>query len=197
MAPTEIALFPLNTVLFPGGILPLRIFEPRYLAMVSQCLRRPCHFAVVAIKEGSEVGGVARCYEVGTLASIVDFDRLDDGLLGITCRGEQRLHILSKRVQPDRLLVAEVEVVPGEPRISLPRRFASLLDVLKSVLDPEETPHYSLLLVTDWDSASWVGNRLAEILPLPVAIKQALLVLNDPIQRLDILYELLQEPHSH
>src|SRR5687768_15209514 len=96
-------LFPLNTVLFPGGPLRLRIFEPRYLDMVSRCMRESSSFGVALITEGKEAGGTARTTGVGTTARIVDFERLDDGLLGITARGEQRFTIEDVRTQSDGL----------------------------------------------------------------------------------------------
>lgn len=193
MQQTEIPLFPLNTVLFPGGVLPLRIFERRYLEMVSNCMKNAGGFGVVAIQEGREAGEKVRCHGIGTLARIVDFDRLEDGLLGITCVGEQRVRVLAQRVQDDRLLLGQVEWLPAEPDSPLPRNADLLLTLLKNILSQEEIRPYTRFLVPDWDSAAWVGNRLAEILPLPLEVKQALLVLSDPVQRLDVVNAMLRE----
>jgi Lon protease-like protein len=193
MSVREVPLFPLNTVLFPGGVLPLRIFEPRYLDMVSRCMKQETSFGVVAIHRGQEAGEVASFHEIGTLARIVDFDCLEDGLLGITCRGEQRFRVLSQRLQADRLCIGEVEILSEDPRATLVANHNPLLKLLRNILEREEMEPYTRFLVLDWNDAAWVSNRLAEILPLPVKAKQILLELNDPTQRLDVLNTLLQE----
>lgn len=188
----ELPLFPLNTVLFPGGVLPLRIFEPRYLNMVSECMKADRGFGVVAIQEGSETGTAASFQKIGTLARIADFDRLEDGLLGITCRGGQRLQVLSYRVQADQLILGQIRFLPDDPpRLPLPVH-APLLTFLRHVLEQEELQCYTRFLQPAWDSAAWVGNRVAELLPLSLGLKQALLELTDPTQRLDALRSLLQ-----
>ena len=118
MSTRTLPLFPLSTVLFPGGPLALRIFEPRYVAMVSRCMRESTGFGVVLLVEGLEAGvGAMTTAATGTEAQIVDFNRLEDGLLGLTCVGRERLRILRAWRQDDRLNLAEVE--------DLPRRTAS------------------------------------------------------------------------
>ena len=108
-ATQELPLFPLRTVLFPGGLLPLRIFEPRYVDMVGRCMRNGEVFGVVLIESGAETAGPVDTAMVGTTARIVDFQTLPDGLLGLLCRGEQRFRIVTRRVQSDRLHCASVE----------------------------------------------------------------------------------------
>lgn len=189
----ELPLFPLHTVLFPGGVLPLRIFEPRYLDMVSRCLKSGSGFVVVAIREGQEVGKAAACHEVGTLARVVDFDRLQTGLLGITCRGETRLRIVSQRVQSDQLVLGQAESLPAEPSVSVPEWATPLAAFLKTLLEREEMQTYCRFLTPDWEQAGWLGARLTEILPLPLPVKQSLLLLEDPLQRLEILYAAFEE----
>jgi Lon protease-like protein len=193
MATVEIPLFPLNTVLFPGGVLPLRIFETRYLDMVSRCMKNATGFAVVAIIEGQEAGKVAYFQAVGTLARIVDFDRLEDGLLGITGQGEQRVQVISQWAQPDHLLVGEVTLIPPDSATPLLKRHSSLVELLRNILEREELQSYTRFLDKDWDNAVWVSNRLAELLPLPIEAKQLLLELNEPLQRLDVLQAVLQD----
>ena len=193
MSVLEIPLFPLHTVLFPGGILPLRIFEPRYQGMVSYCLKNHSGFGVVAIHEGRETEPVGSFHEVGTLAQIIDFDCLEDGMLGITCRGEQRLRVLSQRVQTDQLILGQVELLPTDPVLLPLPSHRPLVDFLRNILAREDSQAYSRLLFPDWDNAAWVGNRLSELLPLPVPIKQILLEWHDPVQRLDALRTLLRE----
>ena len=179
-----IALFPLNIVLFPDGPLPLRIFETRYLDMVRRCMRETQTFGVALIREGNEVGP-AEVFDVGTLAKIVDFHQLSDGLLGLSCVGAQRFRILSRSRQADGLNLVEVEWLAVEPAVPVPARHARLAALLKNVLPQlgEVYEGFELRL----DDAAWVGHRLAEILPIAPAHKQACLELNDPIQRLDVL----------
>ncbi|MEP6548085.1 MAG: LON peptidase substrate-binding domain-containing protein [Gammaproteobacteria bacterium] len=179
-----IALFPLNIVLFPDGPLPLRIFETRYVDMVRRCMRESSSFGVVLIREGGEVGP-AETFDVGTLAKIVDFHQLSDGLLGLSCVGGQRFRIGSRSRQTDGLHLAEVEMLAPEPEVAVPARHARLPALLKSVL-PQLGEVYTDM-VMKLDDAAWVGHRLAEILPIPPDDKQSCLELDDPIQRLDYL----------
>ena len=180
----SIALFPLNVVLFPRGPLPLRIFETRYVDMVRRCMRADLNFGVVLIREGKEVGP-AETFDVGTMAKIVDFHQLSDGLLGLSCIGEQRFRIRSRSRQADGLSLAEVDNLAPEPAIAVPARHARLAELMKRVLPQlgEVYEGFEMRL----DDAAWVGHRLAEILPIAPADKQAYLELDDPIQRLDVL----------
>ncbi|MDX1655156.1 MAG: LON peptidase substrate-binding domain-containing protein [Candidatus Competibacteraceae bacterium] len=193
MTTVEMPLFPLNTVLFTGGPLTLRIFEPRYLDMVGQCMREGQGFGVVLIEEGEEAGGDNEFVTTGTVARIVDFDQLEDGLLGITCRGQQRFRVLDQWVRSDKLNLGTVELLPEAPRTPIDDDHEPLVDLLASLLDREEVAPYRQLIDEDWASAYWLGCRLAELLPLPLPVKQALLELDDPGQRLDVLRAVLQE----
>ena len=195
-ARTEIALFPLNTVLFPGGPLPLRIFEARYIDLVRRCLREDTGFGVVLIKEGDEAGAAATATcDVGTYAKIVDFSGQPDGLLGIEARGERRFRIHSRRQARDGLHMAEIEWLPEEQVVSLPEEFSDLGPALDSVLGQVGEPYETL--ERRLDDAGWVAGRLAEILPLPTGHKQQCLELDDPVERLRYLrplFEITTEP---
>jgi Lon protease-like protein len=180
----SIALFPLNIVLFKDGPLPLRIFETRYVDMVRRCMRESQSFGVVLIRAGNEVGP-AETFEVGTLAKIVDFHQLSDGLLGLSCTGLGRFRIRSRSCQADGLNLAEVDWLMPEPSVAVPARHARLAELLKNVL-PQLGEVYEGIEM-HLDDAAWVGHRLAEILPIPLADKQACLELDDPLQRLDVL----------
>ena len=186
----SIALFPLNIVLFPGGVLPLRIFETRYVDMVRRCMRGSQAFGVALIREGNEVGP-AETFDVGTLAKIVDFHHLSDGLLGLSCIGEQRFRIRSRGRQADGLNLAEVDWLASEPAVAVPARHARLSELLKSVL-PQLGEVYTGIEMR-LDDAAWVGHRLAEILPIPLTDKQRCLELDDPIERLDVLSPLVKD----
>ena len=179
-----IALFPLNIVLFPDGPLPLRIFETRYVDMVRRCMRETQTFGVVLIREGNEVGP-AETFDVGTLAKIVDFHQLSDGLLGLSCVGQQRYRIRGRSRQADGLNLAEVDQLTPEAFVAVPASHARLPELLKSVL-PQLGEVYTDMEMR-LDDAAWVGHRLAEILPIPLTDKQMCLELDDPIQRLDFL----------
>jgi uncharacterized protein len=192
----EIALFPLNTVLFPGGPLPLRIFEARYIDLVRRCLREDTGFGVVLIREGEEAGTepTSTC-DVGTYAKIVDFSGEPDGLLGIEARGERRFRIHSRHRARDGLNMAEVEWLPEEPAVALPDEFADLGPALDYVLGQVGEPYETL--ERRLDDAGWVAGRLAEILPLPTRHKQQCLELDDPVERLRYLrplFEITTEP---
>ena len=188
-APRSIALFPLNIVLFPGGPLPLRIFETRYVDMVRNCMRGDQRFGVVLIREGSEVGP-AETFEVGTTAKIVDFHQLSDGFLGLSCIGEQRFRIESRSRQADGLNVAQIDWIAVEPKIAVPQRHARLAELLKTVLPQLGEVYVGMEM--HLSDAAWVGHRLAEILPIDPAEKQFCLELEDPIERLDVLSPLAQ-----
>jgi uncharacterized protein len=178
----EIPLFPLNTVLFPGGPLPLRIFEPRYVDMVRYCMRERAPFGVVLIRAGVEAGAVSSTAEVGTSARIVDFFQMPDGLLGITCVGERRFRVASRRVQDDGLNMGTVEWAPVEHAMDVPAEYAHLSQLLRKVLPELGEIYHSV--PKHFDDAGWVSARLAEILPINLAEKQVCLELDNPVQRL-------------
>ena len=147
-------------------------------------MRETQAFGVVLIREGSEVGP-AETFDVGTLAKIVDFHQLSDGLLGLSCVGQQRFRIRGRDTQADGLNLADVDPVTAEPTVGVPARHARLAKLLKSVLPQlgEVYEGFDMRL----DDAAWVGHRLAEILPIPLPDKQMCLELDDPIRRLDFL----------
>jgi Lon protease-like protein len=180
----ELPLFPLNAVLFPGGPLPLRIFEPRYLDMVSRCMREQTGFAVVLLGDGEEATEATSFAAIGTEARIVDFDRLEDGLLGISCIGRERVRVVEAWRGADGLNRGRVLDIAADPRVPVPPELAFLAEVVLQVL-PEAGDAYRH--VERRDDAGWVSNRLAELLPLELAHKQELLELTDPLARLAVL----------
>ena len=188
---TAIPLFPLNIVLFPDGPLPLRIFETRYVDMVRRCMREDGCFGVVLISAGLEAGP-AQTYDVGTTAKIIDFHQLQDGLLGLSCVGQRRFRILQKSVAKDGLNLGEIEWLAEGPVLSVPARHAPLAELLRVVL-PQLGEVYTGIDMR-LDDAAWVGQRLAEILPIELSLKQSFLEMDDPIQRLDALTPLAPVP---
>jgi Lon protease-like protein len=186
-------LFPLNTVLFPGGPLPLRIFETRYLDMVRHCMRERCPFGVLLIRSGLEVGaqGAGDVCLVGTTARIVDFNGLPDGLLGITCVGERKFTVTKRWQQENGLHVGEIELAAPEEPTELPAEYHHLGELLRKVL-PELGDLYTRV-PKRFSDATWVGHRLAEILPLALTEKQHCLELDDPLVRLARLNPLIRK----
>ena len=186
-----IALFPLHAVLFPGGPLPLRIFETRYTDMVRRCMRTQQPFGVVMIQEGDEAGLVATTATVGCTARIVDFHTLHDGLLGISCVGERKFRVLRVWRADDGLNMGEVEWLPVEPELPVPADCERLATTLRRALE-ELAEHYENV-ERKFDDAAWIGARVAELLPIELADKQALLELDDPIERLRSLLSVVKE----
>ncbi|MDE2461936.1 MAG: LON peptidase substrate-binding domain-containing protein [Gammaproteobacteria bacterium] len=189
--PENLALFPLNTVLFPGGPLPLRLFETRYLDMLSRCLKNDQGFGVCLIEQGSETGP-ARSYTVGTLARVRDWSNGPDGLLHILAIGERRFRVLRMRTQHDGLHLAKVEWLPEEARMPLPEPAKVLAELLRQQW--ARLPAHYAAIAPAFEDAGWVGYRLAEILPLPLMRRQHLLELDNAQLRLDLIATLLQKP---
>ena len=184
----DVPLFPLRTVLFPGGPLPLRIFESRYIDMISHCMKSDSPFGVLLIRDGQEAGP-ATTHEVGTLANITDWYQGSDGLLGVTAVGGQRFRLLSGRQQANGLNIGEVELLLPEPALALPDEYASLRKILEGVLDDLGRLYESL--ERRFDDAVWVTYRLVEILPIELEEKQRFLESSDTEARLKLIDELL------
>lgn len=170
---TLIPLFPLHTVLFPGMVLPLRIFEVRYLDMVSAVLREGRTFGIVPIRQGSEVGAAPDFFPYGTLAIIDAWDRGADGLLQMRIIGGDRFHVLRHEVQSNQLLTAEITTLPPAADASLPADLAYLSALLREIFSHHmrDLPYHE----PQFDSSLWVAYRLAEIVPLASADKLAVL----------------------
>ncbi len=190
-----LALFPLKTVLFPGGVLPIKVFEQRYVELAKSCLKEGRPFGVCLITQGEEVaaaGGAApEIAQVGTLARIVDFDVPQIGILHVATRGETRFQVRSRSLAPSGLVTAEVAPLAPEPAVKLAdslRPLASLLELIAARVGPQNFP-----AERDYEDASWVGYRLAELLPLPLSIKQSMLEINDAEVRLQVLQKFLAQ----
>ncbi|MFI4866714.1 MAG: LON peptidase substrate-binding domain-containing protein [Steroidobacterales bacterium] len=186
----DIALFPLNAVLFPGGLLPLRIFETRYVDMVGGCMREDATFGVVLIVDGNETDAVVNIAEVGTAARIVDFQTQPDGLLGLLCRGERRFRVQQRTRQGDGLNRATVEWIEDALRTPLDPQFLPLVGVLRKVM--AQLANIGRFIEPNYEDACWVSHRLAEFLPLEPAWQQRLLEIDDPNVRLGLLAPLIE-----
>ena len=193
--PYALPLFPLKTVLFPGGLLPLKVFEQRYIDMTKECLKENRPFGVCLITQGEEVatpaGKAPEIATVGTLARITDWDMPQLGILHVATHGEQRFQVRAHSVQSTGLVVGEVTPIPAEPALPLAesyRPLASLLELIATRVGPQNFP-----AEREYDDASWVGYRLAEVLPLPLSIKQSMLEINDADVRLQVLQKFLAQ----
>ncbi|MEO8673438.1 MAG: LON peptidase substrate-binding domain-containing protein [Tahibacter sp.] len=182
----DIPLFPLNAVLFPGGELTLRIFERRYLDLVRDCARSGAGFGVCLILDGIESGERAAPATVGTLANISDFYTMPDGLLGIRATGSARFRVSTLRVRDNGLMHGQVRYWPDEPVVAVPAEFLLLATILERLLERVGGAH-SKAPRGRLDDASWIGFRLAELLPLAVDERQHLLQITDPVERLAAL----------
>lgn len=191
----EIPLFPLGTVLFQGGTLPLQIFEPRYLDMVSRCMREGSPFGAVLIRSGSDTWRPGSegpdIFQIGTEARIVDFNQLGNGRLGITARGARKFRIRGLSEQSDHLLIGRVSYLPEEPAVKVGKEHEELVTLLEQLLDHPSVR--ALDMEIDLEDARSVGWRLSELLPIEAEIKQSLLQLQLPRERLSELTRLVNK----
>lgn len=192
----SLPLFPLQSVLFPGGLLNLKVFEARYLDLVSDCLRTREPFGVVCLRQGTEVqkpGEAARFEEVGVLAELLDVDSEQQGILRVRCIGRERFRIRRAEQQPDglwkaraRKIAQDPATLPSEAVIPTVRALANAIATLKQQsASPFSEPYR-------FDDAGWVANRWCELLPIPLAAKQKLMELNEPLVRLQLVDEFLR-----
>ena len=188
---TKLPLFPLHTVLFPEGPLPLRIFEPRYTDMICRCLKNEEDFGICLIKEGNETGQAATTHNMGTIAKISDWHTRHDGLLSITVTGKQRFTIQNTSVTKDQLSLANIELCSLDVVVKLTEEFQVLASLLEKII--ENLGHHYANIGTRYDDACWVSYRLAELLPLTLIQKQNLLMMNDSIMRLERLVSLMKD----
>jgi Lon protease-like protein len=192
-------LFPLNTVLFPGGVLPLKVFEARYIDMVRDCMKRDAPFGVVRIKSGKEVGTAAEPDRVGCLAHIVEWDMPELGLLMLQTSGGQRFRILETRVLPDQHTEARIELIAEDAEPPVSAELVACATALKTVIDDinsaarasGESGFNPFPAKLRLDSACWVANRWCEILPISTLARQKLLELTDAQSRLAIVHQYL------
>ena len=193
----QLPLFPLKTVLFPGGRLPLRIFEQRYLTMAKACLADGQAFGVCCITQGAEVAEATardtppKFAAIGTLATLHGWDMPQLGILHVTAVGGARFRVRTHAAQADGLIVADAVPITTEPSAVLEqadRSLAQLLELLAARLGAQHFPEDHA-----FDDASWVGYRLAELLPLPLSIKQGMLEINDAKVRLTALQKFLEQ----
>lgn len=191
-----VALFPLKSVLFPGALLQLKVFEARYLDLVSRCLRENEPFGVVCLATGGEVGREKVRFELqGVLAHLDDVDAEGPNLLRVRCHGGERFEIDgAPRQQPDGLWMAEVDLVPADEVVAPEPEFFATVQALQQVIASLREQHGKAPFAEPFslDDAGWVANRWCEILPVPLAARQKLMMLPDPQARLRLVHEYLK-----
>jgi Lon protease-like protein len=199
---TWLPLFPLNIVLFPGGVLPLKVFETRYIDMVRDCMKDETPFGVVLIKSGTEVGAAAEPEAVGSLAHIVQWDMENLGVLLLRTHGGQRFRILETRALSDHRLEAMVDMLPEDVVTPINDIHVGCAETLKIVIDDIDAKGRAeqgygfvspVTPSTKFDDAGWVANRWCEILPISLKARQKLLELDDAQSRLSVVYQYLQQ----
>jgi uncharacterized protein len=183
MESIELPLFPLNTVLFPGGQLKLKIFEQRYLDMTKRCIADQSGFGVVSANDDGKFASV------GTVATITQWDMPHTGIFALTTQGAARFLVREHRTEKDGLIVGRVSMIPDESDVTLPSEFAHLAELVDGISSRYGVDAFPQPLRTG--SASWVGGRLAEVMPVPLRVKQQLLEINDPALRLKALSQFL------
>lgn len=188
---STLPLFPLNTLVFPGGRLPLRVFEQRYLDMVKQAIADCTPFGICAIREGAEVGAPAVPYAVGTRVIITDWDMPQTGILHIDTQAQQRFVIRSIHTEANGLLIGSVEAVSVEVIAPIPDELQLAAEILRHIVKEYGDAHFPA--PHHFEDAVWVGYRLSEVLPLKLSIKQNLLEMNDSVERLRILNDILKK----
>jgi len=196
--PSDIPIFPLSTVLFPGGVLPLRVFEARYMDMVRDCMQREAPFGVCLITRGGEVGEAAEHEPAGCLAHIRGWDMEQLGVLQLRTVGGGRFRIVDRRVGRNGLIRASADPLPEDPRVAVPDEMADCVMLLRRIVDDlrEREPDAERRMIAepcDFESAAWVGNRLCEFLPIAPAAKHKLMLLDEPLSRLSVVQHWLQQ----
>jgi Lon protease-like protein len=199
LALSSLPLFPLGTVLFPDGFLPLRVFEVRYLDMIGKCHKAGAPFGVVCLTQGAEVRlpGVSEAFcDIGTLATITRLENPQPGLMQIHCTGAQRFRITRRERLKHGLWVADVVRIDSDLAVPVPddlQGTAAALRQLIQKLQSGEVPPQPLPLQPPWrfDDCGWVANRWCELLPLPPELKQRLMTLDNPLVRLELVTDLL------
>lgn len=183
---TTVPVFLLPTVLLPGGYLPLKIFEQRYIDMVRECCANNSCFAACLLDPKQKANQHMTHMRVGTLAEITDFSTLDDGLLGITTTGRLRYQMETTRMRDNGLMIADVHIFDTPAPQHVPEDFSVLAMICARFME-QLGDHYPDFVPADLDDANWVGFRMAELLPYEMEEKQVLLQIDDPLERLQLI----------
>lgn len=176
-------------MLFPGSILPLRVFEPRYMDMVKTCMQEEKPFGICLIKEGTEVGTPAVPETVGCMARIVEWDMEQLGVLHLKVEGTQRFTVIGSGVEPNGLVTAQAKLIPAEKPLPLQSEHRICATVLQRIAAQVGEKNFARPF--HYDDTVWVGYRLAQVLPLKLSVRQDMLEMNDSLVRIEVLHRFL------
>ncbi len=190
--PTELTLFPANSILYPNGLMTITVIKPCDLSMISDCSRNDKEFIMASRMDKTENTNSMPFNEIGTLAYIVDFDMPSSGILEISCRGQERAKITRHKTRADGLIMAQIERFTPRKALKLPRKCQVLQEVLRNYIERDGMQRYKEELEEDWDNPDWLGCRLSEILPVSRQQHYELLIM-EPLERLFQIKKLLKK----
>ena len=191
MKKNQIAMFPLKSIVLPGGLFPLRIFERRYINMVKNCLKNETGFCITLVRAESDNGYITNVYNYGCYVKIVDWNQLEDGLLGITVEGIKKIHVLECNLNEDNLLQGSIEDIEVEKEYMVPQKYLSLSKFYKKIYP--NIKDFISFKKERYADATWVSFRLTECLPLDSSTKNKLIALDNAFDRLDKLNEIVNK----
>ena len=191
MKKNQIPMFPLKSIVLPGGLFPLRIFERRYINMVKNCLKNETGFCITLVREESENGYITNVYNYGCYVKIVDWNQLEDGLLGIIVEGIKKIHVLECNLNEDNLLQGSIEDIEVEKEYMVPQKYLSLSKFYKKIYP--NIKDFISFKKERYADATWVSFRLTECLPLDSSTKNKLIALDNAFDRLDKLNEIVNK----
>jgi Lon protease-like protein len=193
----DLSLFPLRAVLFPGGLLNLKVFEARYLDLVSRCLREGRGFGVICLRQGDEVRGTGRDVRFeaeGVVTRLDEVDAAQAGILHVRCIGERRVALEAPRQQADGLWLARARWLPDDEHVGPPPEMQPTVRALANAIETlAQQQAFPFVQPYRLDDAGWVANRWCELLPISLAAKQKLMALDDPLMRLRLVDEFLRQ----
>ncbi len=191
MKKDAIPLFPLKSIVLPGGIFPLRIFERRYINMVKDCIKNDTGFCIVLTRNNSAKQYIDDVYNYGCYVKITDWDQLEDGLLGITVSGQSKIHIIDCKLNENDLLCGTIEEIPKEKEYMIPQKYLILSKFYRRIYPGIK--NFISYRSERYSDATWIGYRLTECLPLDSSTKNKLIAANDALERLEKLYEIVNK----
>ena len=187
----DIPLFPLKSIVLPGGLFPLRIFERRYLDMIKDCIKEEKGFCIALVRDNTNEEFITSIYNYACYVEIIDWNQLEDGLLGITVEGKNKVHITNSSLNNSNLLVGNIEAIEAEKEFMIPQKYIILSKFYRKIYPGIK--NFISFKKERFADATWVGYRLVECLPLDASSKNKLIASNDAIERLDKIYNIVNK----
>ena len=188
-------IFPLKSIVLPGGVFPLRIFERRYLDMITECIKNNTGFSIALVQKEDRNKYIDQVYDVASYVEIIDWNKLDDGILGISVEGKSLVKIIECNLNKDNLLVGKVEIIEPEKEFMIPQQYLLLSKFYKKIYPGIKD--FINFKKERYADASWVGYRLTECLPLDLKTKASLISMNNAIQRLEKIYDIVNKLYKN